>query len=330
MVLVFSALKLNIKETIPKIESEVLKLASFNELNVVIQPSGILKWLPTDYSPVMKEEKMAEPVKKKSISVKTEPRKFEIKWAKAECTDENHKIYQEYCEDIHEKPEKSKSSFTNFLCLKNLIFKEEKSPIDGSVLNLGCYHMNYYLDEKLIAVGVVDVVPKGLSSVYFFYDPKYKSLKMGIIGGLYELEFIQKMQKSFPDFRYYYLGFYIQQTPKMSYKADFEPCELLCPKTKRFVELTQELRKGIDNGQRVLDQNELSPEEKYLEDFKDAAEMKMILLNHGRIKLDGQIHEFKTSTALISILSNIVKQREALLGCIGRTLVKKCVLDVDG
>jgi len=34
--------------------------------------------------------------------------------------------------------------------------------------------MKYYLDDKLIAVGVVDIVNDGLSSVYFFYDPEFK------------------------------------------------------------------------------------------------------------------------------------------------------------
>ncbi len=39
---------------------------------------------------------------------------------------------------------------------------------------MGCYHMKYYLDKKLIAVGVVDILPHGLSSVYFYYAPEYK------------------------------------------------------------------------------------------------------------------------------------------------------------
>lgn len=38
----------------------------------------------------------------------------------------------------------------------------------------GCYHMKYYLSDRLIGVGVIDIVQNGLSSVYFFYDHNYK------------------------------------------------------------------------------------------------------------------------------------------------------------
>jgi arginine-tRNA-protein transferase len=33
----------------------------------------------------------------------------------------------------------------------------------------GCYHMKYYYEDKFIAVGIVDLLPSGLSSVYYFY-----------------------------------------------------------------------------------------------------------------------------------------------------------------
>jgi arginine-tRNA-protein transferase len=35
----------------------------------------------------------------------------------------------------------------------------------------GSFHQQYILDGKIIAVGVVDVLPHCLSSVYLFYDP---------------------------------------------------------------------------------------------------------------------------------------------------------------
>ena len=47
--------------------------------------------------------------------------------------------------------------------------------------NLGTYHQLYRLDGKLVAVGVVDILPSGLSSVYLFYDPDVKQLSLGEI-----------------------------------------------------------------------------------------------------------------------------------------------------
>lgn len=69
--------------------------------------------------------------------------------------------------------------------------------------------MKYYLENKLIGVGVIDIIPDGLSSVYFFYDPEYKDYRLGIFSSLIEIEYIRWMQLSFPEFKNYYLGSYI-------------------------------------------------------------------------------------------------------------------------
>jgi arginyl-tRNA--protein-N-Asp/Glu arginylyltransferase len=42
---------------------------------------------------------------------------------------ESFKLYSKYCESIHEKKEKSMSSYVNFLCLQALTFQKEESLI---------------------------------------------------------------------------------------------------------------------------------------------------------------------------------------------------------
>ena len=50
-------------------------------------------------------------------------------------------------------------------------------------------HMEHRIDGKLFAIGVIDILPQGLSSVYYIYDPDFSFLAPGIWGALKEIEF---------------------------------------------------------------------------------------------------------------------------------------------
>jgi arginyl-tRNA--protein-N-Asp/Glu arginylyltransferase len=101
----------------------------------------------------------------------------------------------------------------------------------------GTYHQHYRLGNVLIAVGVVDVLPSGLSSVYLFYDPVFARdvIPMGKYAILKEIEYTRDSLR----LPYYYLGYYIESCPKMRYKIEYRPSELLCPVTYRWVEAEQ-------------------------------------------------------------------------------------------
>lgn len=75
-------------------------------------------------------------------------------------------------------------------------------------------------------VSVIDVLPRYLSSVYCFYDPRYQHLSLGVYSALREIQLAREYGVP-----YYVMGFYIHTCPKMRYKAQFRPCELLCPTT---------------------------------------------------------------------------------------------------
>jgi arginyl-tRNA--protein-N-Asp/Glu arginylyltransferase len=104
-------------------------------------------------------------------------------------------------------------------------------------LEPGTYHQHYRLGNVLIAVGVVDVLPSGLSSVYLFYDPVFARdvIPMGKYAILKEIEYTRDSLR----LPYYYLGYYIESCPKMRYKIEYRPSELLCPVTYRWVEAEQ-------------------------------------------------------------------------------------------
>jgi arginyl-tRNA--protein-N-Asp/Glu arginylyltransferase len=82
--------------------------------------------------------------------------------------------------------------------------------------------MEYYLEDKLVGVGIVDEGMDSLSSNYFYYDTDCLDRRLGIFSILKEIELAQNLCK-----KYYYLGFYIEENPKMSYKKYFRPNQVL-------------------------------------------------------------------------------------------------------
>lgn len=113
----------------------------------------------------------------------------------------------------------------------------------------GTYHCSYHLDGKLIAVGVLDVLPKCVTTVYFFYDPNYGHLNLGIYSALVEISIVRRLHKHFvgePEqdkLIHYYLGFYVHECKKMHYKTSFRPSYLLCSETCQYVPTEVCLRK---------------------------------------------------------------------------------------
>ncbi|XP_046474262.1 arginyl-tRNA--protein transferase 1 isoform X6 [Neodiprion pinetum] len=108
---------------------------------------------------------------------------------------------------------------------------EEWVPADGPPQGYGSFHQQYWLNNQLIAVGVIDILPSCISSVYFFYDPIYSHISLGTYGSLREVMLTRQLNKLVPNLKYYYMGFYIHTCPKMRYKAGLRPSKLLCPET---------------------------------------------------------------------------------------------------
>lgn len=106
-------------------------------------------------------------------------------------------------------------------------------------MGFGSFHQQYFLDGKLVAVGVIDILPRCVSSVYLFYDPDYFFLSLGVYSALRELHFTRSLQRTTPSIESYYMGFYIQSCPKMKYKGQYSPSYILCPETYNWIPIEQ-------------------------------------------------------------------------------------------
>lgn len=80
----------------------------------------------------------------------------------------------------------------------------------------------YLLDGRLVGVGILDLGAQDASSVYFYFDPDCADRGLGTFSVLAELAWLRSQ-----GFRYYYLGLYVAECARLSYKARFTPHERL-------------------------------------------------------------------------------------------------------
>ncbi|XP_048059820.1 arginyl-tRNA--protein transferase 1 isoform X1 [Megalobrama amblycephala] len=148
--------------------------------------------------------------------------------------DASYQVYKLYQMAIHKDPpdKPTESQFKRFLCDSPL---EAETAPDGPDVGYGSFHQQYLLDGRIVAVGVLDILPSCVSSVYLYYHPDFSSLSLGTYSALREIAFTRQLQQQSPKLAYYYLGFYVHSCPKMRYKGQYRPSDLLCPETYAWV-----------------------------------------------------------------------------------------------
>ena len=98
--------------------------------------------------------------------------------------------------------------------------REQYEAFLNSVWNCTRY-FRFYDKGRLIAVAVVDTLEDGLSAIYTFFDPTASRRSLGVYAILWEIEQTRKM-----GLEYLYLGYWIRDCQKMSYKADYRPLQV--------------------------------------------------------------------------------------------------------
>ena len=161
---------------------------------------------------------------------------YAVTTARSTFVEEEFALWKRYQAAIHgdDPSELTRSSYERFLV--HSPFDDELAGPTTPSTGYGAFHQQYRIDGVLVAVGVVDILPKCLSSKYFFYEPAYAHLSLGKVSAIEEINFVlgERRERRCPDFEYYYMGYYIHDCKKMRYKAEYAPSEILCATTGRW------------------------------------------------------------------------------------------------
>jgi arginine-tRNA-protein transferase len=84
------------------------------------------------------------------------------------------------------------------------------------------FEISYYLDGKLVCVGICDRGEHSLSAVYTYFDPDIPRDSLGTYSILKQIEYCRQNE-----YQYLYLGYYVENSPHMKYKSRFLPHQRL-------------------------------------------------------------------------------------------------------
>lgn len=134
---------------------------------------------------------------------------LKLRWVEAELYNEHYELYEEYIAKRHSDGEMhpvSREQYSGFL-------------VEGH----GIHRFLEARDEnnKLIACCVVDIFFDGLSAVYSYFDPQQDKRSLGRYMILALIS--QGIEMQLP---YTYLGYWIKESSKMNYKANYQPLEV--------------------------------------------------------------------------------------------------------
>jgi len=80
----------------------------------------------------------------------------------------------------------------------------------------------YIQDGEIIGVDLIDILDDGISSIYFYYDPDFPRLSLGIYSLLYQIELAKVLELP-----WIYLGYWVDGCKAFAYKSNFQPQEIL-------------------------------------------------------------------------------------------------------
>jgi arginyl-tRNA--protein-N-Asp/Glu arginylyltransferase len=128
------------------------------------------------------------------------------------ATSEQYDLFKRYLESRHAGGGMNQMSFVDYE------YMVEDTPVQSVLVE---YRLRDDPEQRLIAVALTDVMPDGLSMVYSFYDP---DLAHRSLGTYLILDHIAQVRSA--GLHYVYLGYWVKDSPKMAYKAQFRPLQV--------------------------------------------------------------------------------------------------------
>ena len=128
------------------------------------------------------------------------------------ATGEQYDLFKRYLESRHAGGGMNQMSFIDYE------YMVEDTPVQSILVE---YRLHEHPGQPLVAVALTDVMPDGLSMVYSFFDP---DLAHRSLGTFLILDHINQVRSA--GLSYVYLGYWVKDSPKMAYKAEYRPLEV--------------------------------------------------------------------------------------------------------
>jgi arginyl-tRNA--protein-N-Asp/Glu arginylyltransferase len=128
------------------------------------------------------------------------------------ATGEQYDLFKRYLESRHAEGGMNQMSFVDYE------YMVEDTPVQSVIVE---YRLRDHPEQTLVAVALTDVMPDGLSMVYSFYDPE---LAQRSLGTYLILDHISQVRSA--GLSYVYLGYWVKESPKMAYKAQYRPLQV--------------------------------------------------------------------------------------------------------
>ncbi len=78
--------------------------------------------------------------------------------------------------------------------------------------------VRYFVDDRLVAISILDFGRDAVSSVYHYFDPDESWRSLGVYSAVTEIQMTREL-----GYHWYYLGFYVEDCNHLSYKAGYFP-----------------------------------------------------------------------------------------------------------